>query len=128
MLARRVEPEILDGLEARDPDAQRSRRDLARLHRTMGTLSTLCAAIEQSSRGIDPRSMLELGAGDGSMMLRLAKKRAKRWPDVKVTLLDRQDSVSADTIAAIRSTGWKPTVSSVDVFDWLAIADETRWN
>ena len=128
MSTRLVEPEILDTLPAADPQARRSRRDLQRLHRAMGTLSTLCGALDRASRGIDPRSMLELGAGDGTMMLRLAEKRAKRWPDVKVVMLDRQDTVAPETLAAIRATGWKPDVHAVDVFDWLAIADESRWN
>ena len=128
MMQRHVEPELLDSLPAVDPEAQRSRRDLRRLHRVMGTLSTLCGAIERASNGVDPRSMLELGAGDGTMMLRLAKKRATQWPDVKVTMLDRQGAVAPETLDAIRATGWKPTVVSVDVFDWLAIHDETRWN
>ena len=94
----------------------------------MGTLSTLTGAITRGSAGVDPRTMLELGAGDGTMMLRLAQKRAKAWPDVKVTMLDRHEVVSSDTLDAIRATGWKPTVVAVDVFDWLAIADESRWN
>ena len=128
MTARIVESEILDTLPAADPRAQRSRRDLQRLHRAMGTLSTLCGAIERASRGVDPRTMLELGAGDGTMMLRLAKKRAKQWPAVKVVMLDRQDTVAPETLDAIRAIGWKPSVASVDIFDWLAIADESRWN
>jgi hypothetical protein len=125
---RRVEPELLDVLPVEDPRAQRSRRDLQRLHRAMGTLSTLCGAIDRGTRGMDPRTMLELGAGDGSLMLRLAQCRAKRWPDVKVTMLDRQASIAPETLDGIRANGWKPTVFTVDVFDWLAIADESRWN
>jgi cyclopropane fatty-acyl-phospholipid synthase-like methyltransferase len=34
--------------------------------------------------------ILELGAGDGSLMLRLAKQRKGQWPQVAVTLLDRR--------------------------------------
>ena len=128
MLARRLRPELLDSLAAADPQAQKSREDLRRLHRAKGTLSILCSAIERASSGVDPRTMCELGAGDGTMMLRLAQKRAQRWPDVKVTMLDRQDVIAPSTLAAIGATGWKPTVVAVDVFDWLAIADVSRWN
>ena len=38
MSVRSVEPELLDNLAAQDPAAQRSRRDLQRLHRAMGCL------------------------------------------------------------------------------------------
>ena len=128
MLSRRVEPELLDQLPASDHDAQRSRADLRRLHRFMGTLAIGSSALDRATAGVDPRSLLELGAGDGSLMLRLARKRAKRWPDVKVTLLDRVDIVPPATLEAIRAIGWKPTVVTADVFDFLAIHDESRWN
>jgi hypothetical protein len=36
-LARVVAPETLDGLSEADPEARRSRRDLRRVHRAMGT-------------------------------------------------------------------------------------------
>ena len=37
MLPRRVQAEMLDGLAATDPVAERSRRDLRRVHQVMGT-------------------------------------------------------------------------------------------
>ena len=55
-----------------------------------------------------PRSLLELGCGDGTFMLRLARRLAPRWPDVTVTLLDRQSIVSEKTKAAFRALGWHP--------------------
>src|SRR5256885_634992 len=69
MPARRVEPELLDTLPAADPAALRSRRDLVRLHRVMGTLSTVSGAIERASNGIDPRTMLPLVASRGVALL-----------------------------------------------------------
>lgn len=128
MFARRVEPELLDHLPAADLEAQRSRADLRRLHRFMGTLAIGCSALDRATAGVDPRSLLEIGAGDGSLLLRLAEKRAKRWPDVRVTLLDRVNVVAPATLDAIRATGWKPAVVTADVFDYLAIQHESRWN
>ena len=128
MLSRHLKPELLDALPATDPRAHRSREDLRRLHRVMGTLSTACAALDRATNGVDPRTVLELGAGDGSMMLRLAQKRAQRWLAVRVTMLDRVDLVPPSTMQAIRGLGWKPEVVVNDVFDWLAIEHETRWN
>ena len=104
-LPRRVEPELLDDLAAGDPRAQRSRDDLRRLHRAMATLSIVLRALYRATEGSPPRSLLELGAGDGSLMLRLAQRRAARWPDVKLTLLDRLHLVDAQTLAGLNDAG-----------------------
>ena len=37
-----------------------------------------------------PTHLVELGAGDGTLMARLAQQRALRWPGLKLSLLDRQ--------------------------------------
>lgn len=125
-LRRCVEPELLDDLGADDPRAQRSRDDLRRIHRAMATLSVLKRALDGATSGSPPRSLVELGAGDGSLMLRLAQLRAARWPGVNVTLLDRLDLVSPRTLDALRNLGWTPGVAAMDVFDWLAGPHATR--
>jgi hypothetical protein len=122
--ARTVETEELDTLDAADPRAQRSRRDLRRLNKIMATLSTTLAALDGQPA---PRTLLELGAGDGSLMLRLAAARAARWPGVEVTLLDRQDLVTPATLHQLRARGWSPTVVRDDVFAWLE-RDQRRWD
>jgi SAM-dependent methyltransferase len=119
-LPRRVEPELLDSLGADDPHAQRSREDLRRIHRAMATLSVVKRALDSATLGSPPQSILELGAGDGSLLLRLAQRRAARWPGVNVTLLDRLDLVAPRTLDALRNLGWMSTVVTMDVFDWLA--------
>ena len=75
-LRRRVEPELLDSLPAEDPRAQRSRNDLRRIHRAMATSSIAQRALDRGMAGFRPSTILELGAGDGSLMLRLAQRRA----------------------------------------------------
>ena len=127
-LHRRTEPELLDGLAAEDPRAQRSRNDLRRLHRAMATLSIVRRALDRGTAEFRPRSLLELGAGDGSLILRLAQRRAARWPDVSVTLLDRLNLVAPQTLDGLRQVGWTPCVVAMDVFDWLAKPDDTRWD
>ena len=122
-LPRRVEPELLDHLGAHDPRAQRSRNDLRRLHRAMATLTVLERALDRATSGSPPKTIVELGAGDGSLMLRLAHRRAARWPDVHVTLLDRLNLVAPRTLDAVRNLGWTPRVLAMDVFDWLAGAN-----
>lgn len=125
-LPRRVEPELLDELGADDPRAQRSRVDLRRIHRAMATLSLLKRALDSATSGSPPHTLVELGAGDGSLMLRLARRRAARWPGVDVTLLDRLDLTTPRTLDALRNLGWIPSVVAMDVFDWLARPDGTR--
>lgn len=127
-LARRVGHELLDGLAAEDPRAQRSRRDLQRVHRAMATLAVVERALDRGTSGFIPKTLLELGAGDGSLMLRLAQRRAVLWPNVHVTLLDRLNLVSPQTLDGIRDAGWAPTVVAMDVFDWLAQRDDSRWD
>jgi hypothetical protein len=127
-LPRRVEPELLDGLAVEDPRAHRSRDDLRRIHRAMATLPIVQRAMDRATAESPPRTLLELGAGDGSLMLRLARRRAARWPNVRVTLLDRLNLVARETQDGLRQVGWKPSVETMDVFDWLATPDETRWD
>ena len=122
-LPRRVEPELLDHLDAHDPRAQRSRNDLRRLHRAMATLTVLERALHRATSKSPPQSIVELGAGDGSLMLRLAQRCAARWPGVHVTLLDRLNVIAPRTLDALRKLGWTPRVLAMDVFDWLEGAE-----
>jgi Methyltransferase domain len=127
-LPRRVEPEILDDLAASDPRAVRSRADLRRMHRVMATLPILAHGLRRGAAGFRPRTVLELGAGDGSMMLRLARRLGGPWPDVQVTLLDRLDIVTPQTRQQLCAAGWTPEVIAMDVFDWLAPPADARWD
>ena len=71
---RLVTPELLDTLAPDDPLAIASRRDLRRVHHAMRTLAILKDAVLSLGRQTPPRRILELGAGDGSMLLRLARE------------------------------------------------------
>jgi SAM-dependent methyltransferase len=119
-LPRRVQPELLDTLDRDDPRARRSRRDLRHIQRAMATLGVALQALDRAAVRHRPRSIVELGAGDGSLLLRIARHRSRSWPEVRVTLLDRQDLVSADALQRFRAHGWIPEVVTADVFDWLA--------
>jgi len=127
-LPRRVEPEWLDRLAVDDPRARRTRHDLRRINRAMSTLSIVVGGLDKLVDGVAPTTILDLGAGDGSLMLRVAKQRKSEWPNVAVTLLDRQQSVDALTLAGIRATGWRPDVVTADVVDWIAAPATSRWD
>jgi SAM-dependent methyltransferase len=118
-LARHVEMEWLDALDADDARARRSREDLRRINVAMGSLSIALAALDRTVGRSPPRSMLELGAGDGTLMARIARRRAACWPGVRVTLLDRQRVVSADALERIRAAGWQARAVTHDALEWL---------
>src|SRR6202162_5401922 len=103
---RRVEPEELDGLAADDPRGLRSRRDLRRVHVAMRSISNLRRAVAALQLAAQPRRILELGAGDGTLLLRFARAQRPPWNDVKLTLLDRVDLVCEETRAGYRELGW----------------------
>lgn len=119
-LPRRLEPEWLDHLPADDPRAMRSRRDLMRVNSFMANASRMADAVLQYSAGRIPRSIVDLGSGDGQFMLQVARRLAPRWPDVSVVLLDQQNIVSPATRAGFAALGWKVEPTSADVFDFLA--------
>jgi len=148
-LTRRVEAETLDHLAEDDPAAQRSRRDLRRVHRAMGTRSIVLRALREMTAGRvanprvldsrvsapEPRAlaldgaarataaplrMLELGAGDGSLMLGVARAGAASLPPVELRLLDRQNLIGAATLAGYADLGWRARATVADVLDWAA--------
>ncbi len=135
MSVRSVEPELLDNLAAQDPAAQRSRRDLQRLHRAMGTRATLLRALRALPVGqpgtprLAPLRLLELGAGDGSLMLGVARALHGVWPAVALTLLDRQHVLAPATVAHFAAVGWTVDAKVGDVLDWATEDAMTpRWD
>ena len=141
-LVRTVRPETLDALAPDDPDARRSRRDLARVHLAMGTRGILARALAEppapadgpradgSSPADAPRGraldVLELGAGDGTLMLAVARRVARRWPPVRLTLLDRVDIVADATRDGYAALGWELEVTTVDVLEWARVLSGPR--
>lgn len=119
MQQRALEPEWLDTLPPEDPRALRSRRDLRRVNAWMGQSRILLRLLGLSMGEWRPRSIIELGSGDGAFMLRLARALSPRWPGVRVTLVDRQEVVAPATVGAIESLGWLVRVVTADVFDAL---------
>jgi len=133
-LSRVVSAEVLDHLAPDDPAALRSRRDLVRVHRAMGTRSIFSRAwstLVSADRSGAPLRILELGAGDGTLLLGIARALSPRWPRVQLTLLDRQDIVAPATRAAYAGLGWATRVEVADVLEWAARtgdAPSPRWD
>ena len=150
-LARVVTAEALDQLAPSDPAARRSRRDLARIHRVMATRSIIVRGWQSLVSPRDasvslkvplkvpltappklppklplkqPLKVLELGAGDGTLLLGVARRLGSAWPPVQLTLLDRQPVVSQVTLAEYASLGWDATVRVADVLEWAEPASD----
>jgi SAM-dependent methyltransferase len=122
-LPRSVEPEWLDLLSADDARAIRSRRDLKRINSWMFHTGMMARGLIRHCGNDKPRTLLDLGAGDGTFMLGLARRLASRWQGVTVILLDRQNIVSSDVREAFTRLKWKVETVTADLFDFL---DEMR--
>jgi SAM-dependent methyltransferase len=114
---RRVEPELLDELPADDRRACRSRRDLRRVNFWMGHARIWVRQLSVLP-GL-PKSVLEIGAGDGTLLLRIARRLPADWSGVRVQLLDQQDVVTPKTLADLARLGWQAQVIKADVFEGL---------
>lgn len=133
-MARSVAAETLDGLAADDPAAVHSRRDLRRLHRLMGTRSILVRQLGAMAlpKRAEPLRVLELGAGDGSLLLGVARALGAARPAVELTLLDRQALADRATLDAYAALGWRAEVCVADALDWAQEAaagpSSPRWD
>jgi hypothetical protein len=99
---RQLEAEILDHLPADDARARTSR--LAGLDRT-------------------PRTLVDLGSGDGLFLLGVARRLARRWPSLHVVLADMKDATSDETRDGFKKLGWSCEIVTGDVFDTLRTVD-----
>lgn len=123
-----VEPELLDELAVCDPRAQRSRADLRRIHHAMGSLRIMRRALDRATALHRPHRLLELGAGDGTLMLRLARRQAACWPALNVTLLDRLNATTPRTLEDFCAVGWQASTVTMELFDWLASDSRQQWD
>jgi hypothetical protein len=118
-MKREVKRELLDELPAGDRRAIGSRRDLQKVNAWMGHADIMLRALAGAFTDRSPRSIVELGAGDGTLLLRLAKGMAPRWKPLRVVLVDRQPLLSPRTKAEFEALSWHVESLEMDVFDWL---------
>jgi hypothetical protein len=122
-MRRVVEPERLDELPPADPRAIGSRTDLRRLNFIMGHARILSRAfrrhLDETLGRSQPLRLVELGAGDGTLLLRLARRWSARGVSAEVTLLDRQKLVSTETRQEFVALNWPIESVATDVFTWL---------
>jgi len=116
---RRVEPELLDELAASDPRAIRSRRDLRRVNAWMGNPRIMASALSSAFKDRPPELLVELGAGDGTFLLRVAQRLSPAFRSTTAVLVDRRDVVSPITRRGFEELGWRTEIVAADVFDWF---------
>src|SRR5215213_8576119 len=117
-----VEPEILDQLPASDPRALRSRRDLRRINWWMRNESHVARCIAPIvSRA---KSILEIGAGDGSFILKVLQRLGRPSTGALVYLLDIKPVIPDETLAQLAAIGWEPRVITDDLDHWLQHSSE----
>ena len=126
-MTRRVEPEWLDELPADDPRALRSRRDLRRVNALMANAGIVAGELRRALPG-GIASAAEIGAGDGSFALRVARALQPADRGALITLLDRQAIVRPATVAQLARRGWRVHAEQADVFDWLRRNPRARFD
>ena len=126
-MRRVVEPELLDGLPTADVRAVGSRADLRRLNRVMGHAGILARALRgqltEAAFRLRPLRLVELGAGDGTLLLRVARRWSALGVTAEATLLDRQALVSGETRRAFAALNWSVESVATDVLTWLERTD-----
>ena len=116
---RNVEPELADPIPGDDPRARRFRRDLSRLNAFTMTDRIMARTLLKHWGSVAPREIVDLGAGDGTFMLRVAQRLAPRWRDVTVKLVDQQDLVGAHVRNGFGALHWNIQTVAADVFEFL---------
>lgn len=117
-MLRTVTPELLDELPPDDRRAIHSRGDLRRVNRLMGNAAIMTRAL-LGQRGTAPFSVVELGGGDGTFLLELAKRLAPLMGRARTILVDQQSLVTPATRTALEALSWPVDTVRADVFDWL---------
>ncbi len=84
-ITRVVESELLDNLDARNPEAIRSRRDLRLINALMGNQIWFFRQLRRFPQQSAIRA-IEIGAGDGNLSASLHR----RYPSVTLTAMDLQ--------------------------------------
>ena len=117
-----VEAELLDSLPAEDARAVHSRADLRRLNVLMQHARWMAREWRRLGIPAQVKSVVELGAGDGTFCLALLRHLAPESRVEEVTLVDRQPIVSGETRGALATIAGRVKIARADVCEWLESA------
>jgi SAM-dependent methyltransferase len=116
---RNLQPELLDELPAEHPGAMQSRRDLRRVNTLMGHPRIITRSLARTFPIRPPSRIVEIGAGDGQLLLRAARRLAPKWTGLDVVFVDQQNLLSDRTKADFAELGWGVRSVEADIFQWL---------
>lgn len=119
MLKRSLSPELLDELPASDPQAIRSRLDLRRINALMANARHMAKAVRLARPAARPRRIVDLGAGDGSLLLAWVRRMHNIDRGTELLLVDRSDVRDESVMAALKSLGLVPLKIQADALQWL---------
>jgi 2-polyprenyl-3-methyl-5-hydroxy-6-metoxy-1,4-benzoquinol methylase len=114
---RSLEPEWLDELPPQDRRAARSRADLRRINSLMGNARFVARALAEFLPPGQPARIADIGGGDGSFMLQVA--RTLRRTGMQVALVDRAPSIANSTRESLRALKWRVDIAPQDAVDFL---------
>lgn len=122
MMPRIVKPEWLDQLSPDDPQAIASRADLRRINRLMGHASRISHLFFKHT---EPQTwygrrmrIADLGGGDGTLLLRLAREWSARGILAEADIIDARSAVSIKTADAFCKLGWSVHIKTADALHW----------
>lgn len=118
-MPRSLQPELLDSLDPAHPEAIGSRRDLRRLNVWMGHDRIIARALALTNGGTSSSRVVELGAGDGTLLLRVARRLGRQSHGAHAILVDRHPVVSTETLRAFGALNWHVECLATDVFEWF---------
>jgi SAM-dependent methyltransferase len=118
-MMRTLHAELVDELPANHPEAMKSRRDLRRINTLMGHTGILARSLKSVSRKHTSLRLVEIGAGDGQVLLRVARRLGPSWHDVEVVFVDLQDLLRDETKADFAALEWGVRSVTGDILRWL---------
>lgn len=119
MRARKLHPEILDELPAQDARAQRSRRDLRRVNAWMGNSRHIADQLQIAAQRRPPQRVVDLGSGDGYLLLRCLNRLSGLPEGLEVLLVDCQRAADPAVLASLQARNFVPRVIEAEAARWL---------
>jgi SAM-dependent methyltransferase len=117
---RSLHPELVDELPADHPGAIESRRDLRLLNTLMGHAGIFTRSLKKIYPKESPLRILEIGAGDGEVLLRVARRLPENWRNVDAVFVDLQDLLRDKTKGEFAALNWRVHAVEADIFQWLS--------
>jgi SAM-dependent methyltransferase len=118
-MVRTLHAELVDELPADHPEAMGSRRDLRLLNSLMGHTGIMARSLRSVCRRSNSLRLVEIGAGDGRMLVHVARRLGAKWYDVDVVFVDFQDLLLTETKADFAVLNWGARSVKRDILLWL---------